>query len=87
MAYIFDPEEEESRKSRPAKRRRVSKQAGPDLEVVQNTSSFVPLLNGAESLEFVHLRDALFQESWSTIHDRIQVCRRLEHMSVLPNDG
>lgn len=75
MAYIFDPEEEEPRKARPAKRRRVSKQVAPDLEVVENTSSFVPLLNGAESLEFVHLRESLFQESWAKIDDRIQVYR------------
>lgn len=74
MAYIFDPEEEEPRKSRPAKRRRVSKQAAVIVEEVQNTSSFVPLLNGAESPEFVHLRESLFQESWAKIDDRIQVC-------------
>ena len=83
MAYIFDPEEDESRKARPTKRRRVSKQSAAASENVQNISSFVPLLNGAESPEFVHLRESLYHESWAKIDDRIRVCQPYKRMEKI----
>ncbi|KAH7274482.1 hypothetical protein MRS44_001193 [Fusarium solani] len=71
VAYIFDPEGDGTRQ-KPAKRRRVSKQAQEDSEAVENASPFVPLLNGAEKPELVQLRETLFQESWAKIGDRIE---------------
>ncbi|RSM10720.1 hypothetical protein CDV31_007096 [Fusarium ambrosium] len=71
VAYIFDPEGDGTRQ-KPAKRRRVSKQAQEASEVVENASPFVPLLNGAEKPELVQLRETLFQESWAKIGDRIE---------------
>ncbi|EEU48429.1 uncharacterized protein NECHADRAFT_30596 [Fusarium vanettenii 77-13-4] len=71
VAYIFDPEGDGTRQ-KPAKRRRVSKQAQEASEAVENASPFVPLLNGAEKPELVQLRETLFQESWAKIGDRIE---------------
>jgi origin recognition complex subunit 3 len=51
----------------------VSRQAQKAEEVVQDSSSFVPLLNGAEKPELVQLREALFQESWAKVDERIEV--------------
>lgn len=36
-------------------------------------TSFVPLLNGAEKLEYVRLRERLYEETWTKIDARIQV--------------
>ncbi|RSL44648.1 hypothetical protein CEP54_014601 [Fusarium duplospermum] len=71
VAYIFDPEGDGTRQ-KPAKRRRVSKQAQEASEAVENASPFVPLLNGAEKPELVQLRETLFQESWAKVGDRIE---------------
>ncbi|KAK7423370.1 Origin recognition complex subunit 3 [Neonectria punicea] len=74
VAYIFDPEDNGPRHDRPSKRRRVSKQAAAAEESTKNASAFTPLLNGAENLGFVQLREAAFHESWATIDERIKVC-------------
>ncbi|KAI8690735.1 hypothetical protein NCS56_00064600 [Fusarium sp. Ph1] len=71
VAYIFDPEGDGTGQ-KPAKRRRVSKQAQEVSKAVENASPFVPLLNGAEKPELVQLRETLFQESWAKIGDRIE---------------
>lgn len=84
MAYVFDPEEDELRKSRPIKRRCVSKQTTATLENTQDPSSFLPLLDGTEKSEFVQLRESLFHESWAKVDGRIQVCiQRREIENVL----
>ncbi|KAJ4320842.1 Origin recognition complex subunit 3 [Fusarium piperis] len=73
VAYVFDPEGDgDGTRQKPAKRRRVSKQAQEASEAVENSSPFVPLLNGAEKPELVQLRETLFQESWAKIGDRIE---------------
>ena len=54
----------------------MSKQAQEAAEPIQNSSSFVPLLNGAEKPELVQLRETLFQESWAKIDERIEVSER-----------
>jgi hypothetical protein len=73
VAYIFDPEDDGTQK-KSVKRKRVSRQAQKDEESIKDSSSsFVPLLNGAEKPEFVHLRETLFEESWTKVDKRIQV--------------
>ncbi|KAM5373823.1 hypothetical protein ACJZ2D_006785 [Fusarium nematophilum] len=82
VAYIFDPDDDGLRQ-KPAKRRRVSKQAQPCEETVENTSPFVPLLNGAEKPELVHLRETLFQESWAKIEERIEGILKTSNLATL----
>ncbi|KAJ4272231.1 Origin recognition complex subunit 3 [Fusarium torreyae] len=82
VAYIFDPEDNGTRQ-KPAKRRRVSKQAQEVAESVQNSSSFVPLLNGAEKPELVQLRETLFQESWAKIDERIEGILKTSNLETL----
>jgi hypothetical protein len=79
VAYIFDDRDEESRRERATKRRRVSKKHASEDKAGEagKASFFVPLLNGAESRECVELRERLYSRSWEEIHGRIQV--RLHH--------
>ena len=75
-AYIFDPNEDEDHpEKRPSKRRRVSKQPkSSGSKQAEESSTFVPLLNGAEKQVFVKLREKLYEASWAKIDGRIQVC-------------
>ncbi|KAM0563966.1 hypothetical protein ACHAPJ_000174 [Fusarium lateritium] len=82
VSYIFDPEDNGTGQ-KPAKRRRVSKQAQEAAEPIQNSSSFVPLLNGAEKPELVQLRETLFQESWAKIDERIEGILKTSNLETL----
>ncbi|KAF4961125.1 hypothetical protein FSARC_10247 [Fusarium sarcochroum] len=82
VAYIFDPEDNGTRQ-KPAKRRRVSKQAQEAAGSIQASSSFVPLLNGAEKPELVQLRETLFQESWAKIDERIEGILKTSNLETL----
>ncbi|KAM0299196.1 hypothetical protein ACHAPM_007960 [Fusarium culmorum] len=82
VAYIFDPEDDGTQK-KPAKRKRVSRQAQKDEESIKDSSPFVPLLNGAEKPEFVQLRETLFQESWTKVDGRIQEILKTSNLETL----
>ncbi|KAF4465306.1 origin recognition complex subunit 3 [Fusarium albosuccineum] len=82
VAYIFDPEDDGPRQ-KPAKRRRVSKQAQDAADTVENASPFVPLLNGAEKPELVQLRETLFQESWAKVDERIEGILKTSNLATL----
>ncbi|XEU98733.1 hypothetical protein FSHL1_004020 [Fusarium sambucinum] len=82
VAYIFDPEHDGTQK-KSAKRKRVSRQAQKDEESIKDSSSFVPLLNGAEKPEFVNLRETLFQESWAKVDERIQEILQNSNLETL----
>ncbi|KAF5023921.1 hypothetical protein F66182_4001 [Fusarium sp. NRRL 66182] len=82
VAYIFGPLDDGSRQ-KPAKRRRVSKQAQDTENPAQDSSYFVPLLNGAELPEFVHLRETLFQESWAKVDERIEAILKTSNLETL----
>ncbi|KZL86627.1 origin recognition complex subunit [Colletotrichum incanum] len=71
-AYIFRPKGEEVGADRPAKRRRVSKNAVIEEANVANSSTFAPLLNGGELAECVKLREKLFQTSWGRLESKVQ---------------
>jgi origin recognition complex subunit 3 len=58
---------------RAPKRRRVSKKGQPTPAPSEAASHFVPLLGGAESLDYVKLREQLFEESWGKINGQIKV--------------
>lgn len=74
-AYIFNPDEDDDRQQqRPSKKRRVSKQTKQTKsKQAEESSTFVPLLNGAEKPRFVKLREKLYEQSWAKIDGRIQV--------------
>ncbi|KAF4946231.1 hypothetical protein FGADI_11365 [Fusarium gaditjirri] len=82
VAYIFDPEDDGTRQ-KPTKRRRRSKQGQNSSEIVQDSSAFVPLLNGAEKPELVKLRERLFQESWAKTDERIQRVLKTSNIETL----
>ncbi|RGP60063.1 origin recognition complex subunit 3 [Fusarium sporotrichioides] len=82
VAYIFDPEDDVTQK-KSAKRKRVPRQAQKDEESIKDSSHFVPLLNGAEKPEFVHLRETLFQESWTKVDGRIQEILKNSNLETL----
>ncbi|RGP75437.1 origin recognition complex subunit 3 [Fusarium longipes] len=82
VAYIFDPDDDGTQK-KPAKRRRVSKQAQKAQESAIDSSNFVPLLNGAEKPVFVQLREASFQESWAKIDQRIEGILKNSNLETL----
>ncbi|KND90156.1 Origin recognition complex subunit 3 [Tolypocladium ophioglossoides CBS 100239] len=83
VAYVFDPDEDDARRQRPAKRRRVSKQARRNPDVHDLEPLFVPLLNGAEKPEAVRLRQRLFEESWAKVDGRIQGILRDSNSATL----
>ncbi|KAJ4008167.1 Origin recognition complex subunit 3 [Fusarium irregulare] len=78
VAYIFDPEDDGTQK-KSTKRRRVSKQA----QKSEDSSPFMPLLNGAEKHEFVQLRESLFQESWTKVDERIEGILKNSNLETL----
>ncbi|KAI1501765.1 origin recognition complex subunit 3 N-terminus-domain-containing protein [Biscogniauxia marginata] len=83
-AYIFDPSEEVDDRARPAKRRRLSKK--PDKSEprkVAGAPAFQRLFGGSESERCSHLRQNLFEHSWSQIDRRIQRILRDANQSIL----
>ncbi|GKT42167.1 origin recognition complex subunit 3 [Colletotrichum spaethianum] len=72
-AYIFRPKGEEAGVDRPAKRRRVSKNAVVEEANLAGSSTFAPLLNGSELAECVKLREKLFQASWGRLESKVQL--------------
>ncbi|KAF4978044.1 hypothetical protein FZEAL_5509 [Fusarium zealandicum] len=82
VAYIFGPEDDGARQ-KPSKRKRVSKGAQAATGAVENASPFVPLLNGAEKHELVHLRESLFQQSWAKIDERIEGILKTSNLATL----
>lgn len=75
VAFIFNPDADgEAQQDRAPKRRRVSRQASKKDGTESSDRLFVPLLNGAEKPECVALRQQLFENGWSKIDGRIQVC-------------
>ena len=73
VAYIFDPDDDETHRERPSKRRRVSKQAKSTSAANEAEPPFVPLLNGKESAASVRLRQRLYEESLAKVDARLQV--------------
>ncbi|KAI0432977.1 origin recognition complex subunit 3 N-terminus-domain-containing protein [Xylaria sp. FL1042] len=83
-AYIFDPSGDADETTRPAKRRRVSK--NPAISEDTNTkesSSFQCLLQGAESRQAMNLRQETFEKLWSVIDSRIHCILRETNQSTL----
>ncbi|RDA83590.1 hypothetical protein CP532_4766 [Ophiocordyceps camponoti-leonardi (nom. inval.)] len=78
LAYSLSADEKETR---PAKRRRVSRQTKRNAN--SEEPLFVPLLNGAEKMEFVKLRQRLFEEGWGKVEGRIQEILRDANLSTL----
>lgn len=78
VAYVFNPDEDGA--ARPSKKRRVSKKGSKGNAKGKSSASaaslFVPLLNGAESQASVELRRRLYDETWSKVHNRIEVISR-----------
>jgi origin recognition complex subunit 3 len=73
VAYIFEPDEATHTQQRAPKRRRVSKKGQTTSAPPETASHFVPLLGGAESPDFVKLREQLYEESWGKIYGQIKV--------------
>lgn len=76
---MFGQDDETAAAHRPNKRRKVSKSAAAagtkrNQDRSGISSEFVPLLNGAEKIELVQLRQRQFAASWGAIDARIQVC-------------
>ncbi|KAH0437004.1 origin recognition complex subunit [Colletotrichum camelliae] len=71
-AYIFRPQGEEGKPQRPAKRRRVSKNAVNEEANNTIATTFVPSLNGGELAECVRIREKLFETSWSRLESKVQ---------------
>ncbi|KAG6065147.1 hypothetical protein E4U32_007697, partial [Claviceps aff. humidiphila group G2b] len=80
VAYVFDPQEDTHP---PHKKRRVARPpprgdgdgnggGGGGGSAPFLSSSFVPLLNGAEGEEFVRLRGGMFGEAWGIVRERIE---------------
>ncbi|PFH60507.1 hypothetical protein XA68_10856 [Ophiocordyceps unilateralis] len=82
LAYVLDADEDESRRQRPTKRRKVSRQTKRSAPQPEETY-FVPLLNGAEKPECVRLRQRLFEEGWGRVEWRIQEILREANSSTL----
>lgn len=66
--------------TRPLKKRKVSRKAGPRSQQQQQQQStrppgpeFIPLFNGAEKAGAVRLRKELFETAWPILEGRIQV--------------
>ncbi|KAI5926840.1 origin recognition complex subunit 3 N-terminus-domain-containing protein [Camillea tinctor] len=83
-AYIFNPLEEAEDKSRPAKRRKVSKKLNKsESRKVAGAPAFPRLFGGGESERCSQLRQKLFDYSWSQIDQRIQRILREANQSTL----
>ncbi|KAJ6445690.1 Carbamoyl-phosphate synthase arginine-specific large chain [Purpureocillium lavendulum] len=84
VAYIFDQDDDETRRERPSKRRRVSKQAKKISAAPEEAESlFVPLLSGKESAECVRLRQRLYEDSWAKVDARLQGMLRESNLATL----
>ncbi|POR31822.1 Uncharacterized protein TPAR_07934 [Tolypocladium paradoxum] len=83
VAFVFDSDEDEARRQRPTKRRRVLKRAKRNSDAHGSEPLFVPLLNGAERPEAVRLRQRLFEESWAKVDGRIQGILRDSNSATL----
>ncbi|CAJ2501796.1 Uu.00g046490.m01.CDS01 [Anthostomella pinea] len=83
-AYIFDPSDAVDDGTRPAKRRRVSKKLKKsEAHTVASTSVYPRLFDGAESERCAHIRQQLFEHTWSKIESRIQRILREANQSTL----
>ncbi|KAI1637403.1 origin recognition complex subunit 3 N-terminus-domain-containing protein [Biscogniauxia mediterranea] len=83
-AYIFDPSGEAEDRTRPAKRRKVSKKLNkPESRKAASALAFPRLFGGAESERCSQLRQKLFDRSWSQIDRRIQRILRDANQSTL----
>ncbi|KAM0280724.1 hypothetical protein ACHAQH_003894 [Verticillium albo-atrum] len=89
-AYIFHPQADSTSAERPSKRRRTSKKASELDEAALEApavggepSWFVPLLNGSEAPECVHLRERLFRSSWEGIEGTVQTILRDANSATL----
>ncbi|KAI1082866.1 origin recognition complex subunit 3 N-terminus-domain-containing protein [Whalleya microplaca] len=83
-AYVFDPLDETDGKSRPAKRRKISKKPNrSETHEITTPLEFQPLFNGSENERCVRLRQQLFEKSWSQIDKRIQQILRETNQSTL----
>ncbi|PWI65168.1 hypothetical protein PCL_07345 [Purpureocillium lilacinum] len=83
VAYIFDPDDDETHRERPSKRRRVTKQAKRTSAANEAEPLFVPLLNGKESAASVRLRQRLYEESWAKVDARLQGMLRESNLATL----
>ncbi|PHH72528.1 hypothetical protein CDD80_4480 [Ophiocordyceps camponoti-rufipedis] len=82
LCYLLDTEADETRRQRPTKRRRVSRQTKQSAAQTEETM-FVPLLDGAEKMECVRLRQRLFEKGWGKVEARIQEMLRAANSSTL----
>ncbi|WYZ34771.1 hypothetical protein EsH8_I_001047 [Colletotrichum jinshuiense] len=82
-AYIFRPLGNETGVNRPAKRRRVSKNAVTEEANIATSSTFVPLLNSGELAECVRLREKLFKTSWGRLESKVQKILRDANSATL----
>ncbi|KAI0594462.1 origin recognition complex subunit 3 N-terminus-domain-containing protein [Biscogniauxia sp. FL1348] len=83
-AYIFDPSEEAEDRTRPAKRRKVSKKLNKsESRKVASALAFPRLFGGDESERCSQLRQKLFDRCWSQIDQRIQRILRDANQSTL----
>ncbi|KAI1489745.1 origin recognition complex subunit 3 N-terminus-domain-containing protein [Biscogniauxia mediterranea] len=83
-AYIFDPSGEAEDRTRPAKRRKVSKKLNkPESRKAASALAFPRLFGGDESERCSQLRQKLFDRSWSQIDQRIQRILRDANQSTL----
>ncbi|KAI0383827.1 origin recognition complex subunit 3 N-terminus-domain-containing protein [Hypomontagnella monticulosa] len=83
-AYVFDPLNEADGANRPTKRRKVSKKPSkPESQDSDAWLTFQPLIGGAEDERCVHLRQQLFEKSWSRVNERIQQILRKTNQSTL----
>ncbi|KAG6088421.1 hypothetical protein E4U15_006096 [Claviceps sp. LM218 group G6] len=93
VAYVFDPQEDTHP---PHKKRRVARppprgdgdgdgdgNGGGGGSAPFLSSSFVPLLNGAEGEEFVRLRGGMFGEAWGIVRERIETIMRESNSATL----
>ncbi|KAG5967093.1 hypothetical protein E4U58_002312 [Claviceps cyperi] len=83
VAYVFDPQEDTHP---PHKKRRVARpppRGVGDGGGSTPSSSFVPLLNGAEGGEFVRLRRGEFEEAWGVVRGRIETIMRESNSATL----
>ncbi|UNI15075.1 Origin recognition complex subunit 3 [Purpureocillium takamizusanense] len=83
VAYVFDPDDGETHRERPSKRRRVSKQTKRTSAASEAEPLFVPLLNGKESAACVRLRQRLYEESWAKVDARLQGMLRESNLATL----
>jgi hypothetical protein len=86
-SYVFSPStslDDEERK--PRKRLKLSKprisNGSRDRLNIDDNSLFPPLLNGVEKLEFVELRQHLYEVSWAAAEAKIEVIKESTWLKV-----